>query len=90
MVKLSDTQARLRLFRYGLVVIVMVTFLVSLLAPYAALRFVDTGGLPIPPITDFLGTALLFTVVVAAIAVVAYFAYRYVLTATMGKGEPPK
>jgi len=90
MIKPSDIQARLRLFRYGLVVIVLVTFLVSLLAPYAALRFVDTGGITIPPITDFLGTAVLFTVVVAVIAVFAYFAYRYVLKATMGQGESPE
>lgn len=87
MIKPSDIQARLRLFRYGLVVVVLVTFLVSLLAPYAALRFVDTGGIPVPPITDFLGTAFLFTVIVAVIAVIAYFVYRYVLLNTVKKGE---
>ncbi len=83
MISQSDVQARLRLFRYGLVVIVVVTFLVSLLAPFFALR--GTGDAA-PPITDFLGTALIFTIVVAVIAVIIYFVYQYLLNRTMSGG----
>ena len=79
-----DIEGRLRLFRYGLIVIVIVAFLVSLLAPYVALSFVTTAGISYG-ITDGLGTALLFTVVVAVLAVVAYFGYRMLLTRTANK-----
>jgi hypothetical protein len=78
-----DVEGRLRLFRYGLIVVVVVAFLVSLLAPYVSLSFLNTVGITYN-ITDGLGTALLFTVVVAVIAVIAYFAYRAVLTRSTG------
>ncbi len=74
-----DVEGRLRLFRYGLIVIVIVAFLVSLLAPFVSLSFVNTAGFTYN-LTDGLGTAVLFTVVVAVLSVVAYFAYRAVLT----------
>jgi hypothetical protein len=80
MIDRSDSQARLRLFRYGLIVVVVVTFLISLIAPAVSLNFITNAGLPAPAITDFLGTALIFTIVVAVIAVVAYAAYHYFLT----------
>lgn len=80
MIQQSDAQARLRLFRYGLIVVVIVTFMVSLLAPVASLR---NTGLAVPPITDFLGTAVLFTIVVAVLCVIAYVAYSYFLTKKM-------
>jgi uncharacterized membrane protein len=83
MIQQSDVQARLRLFRYGLIVVVIVTFMVSLLAPVASLR---NTGLDSPPITDFLGTAILFTIVVAVLCVVAYIAYSYFLTKKMPFG----
>ena len=80
MINQSDFQARLRLFRYGLIVVVIVTFLISLLAPAVSLNVVTAAGLPAPAITDFLGTAIMFTIVVAVLAVIAYAAYHYVLT----------
>ena len=80
MIDRSDVQARLRLFRYGLIVVVVVTFLISLLAPAVSLSGVTNAGLPAPAITDFLGNAILFSIVVAIIAVVAYAAYHYILT----------
>ena len=80
MINQSDFQARLRLFRYGLIVVVIVTFLISLLAPAVSLNVVTAAGLPAPSITDFLGNAILFTIVVAVLAVVAYAVYHYVLT----------
>jgi hypothetical protein len=80
MINQSDFQARLRLFRYGLIVVVIVTFLISLLAPAVSLNVLTTAGLPAPAITDFLGTALLFTVIVAVISIVAYAGYHYILT----------
>lgn len=79
MIKQSDIQARLRLFRYGLVVVVVVAFLVSLIAPLAAFRGLPEG-VEAPGIGDFLGTALLITVVVAIVAVVVYMGYHYLLT----------
>lgn len=86
MIKQTDVESRLRLFRYGLIVIVVVTFLVSLLAPYFALRGVGQAGVNPPPLTDFLGTAVVFTIIVAIVAVVAYFAYHYALTKTLPFG----
>jgi putative copper export protein len=83
MISQSDIAARLRLFRYGLVVIVVVTFMVSLLAPMAALQNVPNA----PPITAHLGTALLLTVVVAVLMVIAYFAYQYVLNKTVASSD---
>lgn len=80
MINQSDLQGRLRLFRYGLIVVVIVTFLISLLAPAVSLNVVTAAGLPAPAITDFLGTAILFTVVVAIISVLAYTGYHYLLT----------
>lgn len=82
MINQSDFQARLRLFRYGLIVVVIVTFLISLLAPAVSLNVLTSAGLPAPAITDFLGTALLFTVVVAVISIAAYAGYHYLLTKT--------
>lgn len=91
MIKQTDVEARLRLFRYGMVVIVVVAFLLTLLAPYAYLSGVTNAGVARPPLTDFLGTALLFTLIVAIVAVAAYVAYHYVLTKTLpfggGKGN---
>jgi hypothetical protein len=79
MLSQTDIQGRLRLLRYGLVVMVIVTFLVSLLAPAVSLSFVS--GLPgAPQLTDFLDEAILFTVVVAILAVIVYSVYAYMLT----------
>jgi len=83
MINQSDFPARLRLFRYGLIVVVVVTFLVSLAAPLVSLNGVITSaGLPALGIGDFLGNAILMTVIVAIVAVVAYFGYHYFLTKT--------
>lgn len=81
MISQNDVAARLRLFRYGLIVIVVVTFMISMLAPAAALS--DLGS-DAPPITDFLGNALVITLIVAVMMVVMYFGYAYVLKKTVG------
>ena len=86
MLKQSDIQGRLRLFRYGLVVITVVTFILGILYPWVA--FNGVGGLApseVPPITAYLPNALLMTVVVAVIMVALYFAYAEVLKRTVGK-----
>jgi|FLYN01.1.fsa_nt_gi uncharacterized BrkB/YihY/UPF0761 family membrane protein len=80
MLSQSDIQGRLRLLRYGLIVVVVVSFLISLLAPVVSLRFIADAGLPAPGIGDFLGTAIGFTVVVAIVAVIIYCVYYYLLT----------
>jgi hypothetical protein len=83
MISQSDVQGRLRLLRYGLIVVVIVTFLVALLAPYVAVRpYAEAAGQSVG-ITDFLGTALIYTVVVAVIAVILYFVYQNVLQRTV-------
>jgi hypothetical protein len=95
MISQGDLQGRLRLFRYGLIVLVIVTFLVSLLAPYAIAapyaaeinRLCDAaraaGTSDCSPqtvnITDFIGNAVLYTVVVGVIAVIIYFVYAQVI-----------
>lgn len=95
MIKQTDVQGRLSLLRYGLIVVVVITFLVALLAPYtiaspwatelnAVADALETaGGTDVPRasvnITDFLGQALLYTVIVAVICVVIYFAYARIV-----------
>src|SRR5690349_14070928 len=78
----SDIQGRLRLLRYGLLVVVTITFLVSLLAPMLYLNSARNFGIATPPFTDFLGTAIILTIVVAIIAVGGYAVYHYILTKT--------
>lgn len=73
MISQSDVAGRLRLLRYGLVILVIVTFMVSLLAPFVATRALGTA------ITDFVGNAVLFTVVVAVLSVAVYFGYSSIL-----------
>jgi len=80
MIDRGDIPARLRLFRYGLLVIVIVTFVISLLAPTFALRGLADSGITPPPMTDFLGSALINTVIVAVLMVIAYAVYHYALT----------
>lgn len=83
MINQSDIQGRLRLLRYGLIVLVVVTFLVSLLAPFVAVRpYADAAGQSVQ-ITDFLGNALIYTVIVAVIAVIIYFVYQNILKRTV-------
>ncbi|MCS7070348.1 MAG: hypothetical protein NZM00_02510 [Anaerolinea sp.] len=100
MTKQTDVKGRLSLLRYGLIVVVVITFLVALLAPYtvaapwaAELNTVAdaleaAGGTNVPRasvnITDFLGQALLYTAVVAVICVVIYFVYARI---TSGKAS---
>jgi uncharacterized membrane protein YvlD (DUF360 family) len=86
MISQSDVQGRLRLLRYGLFVLVIVAFFVALLAPYSATAPVaNAAGGSSVQITDFLGNAVLYAVVVAVLAVVVYFAYRMVLDRTINK-----
>jgi riboflavin transporter FmnP len=86
MIKQSDIGARLRLFRYGLVVITVVTFVLGLVYPWVALRGVEgLADSELPSITSYLPFALLATVVVAVAMVVIYFVYAEVLKRTVGK-----
>jgi len=85
-IKNQDTEGRLRLFRYGLIVIVVVTFLVSLLAPYVITSAYATelnkvaDAANVDPVDITIGTffsqALITTLVVAVLMAVAYFVYR--------------
>ncbi len=83
MIAQSDIQGRLRLLRYGLIVLVVVTFLVALIAPYAAVRNVVSAAGGSVAIGDFMGTALLYTLGVAILSVAIYWVYQNVLKRTM-------
>lgn len=89
MIQSSDIEGRLRLFRYGLIVVVVVTFLVSLLAPYVitsayanelnkVATAVNADAISIT-IGTFLGQAIITTIIVAVIMVVVYMVYRQAL-----------
>lgn len=84
MISQSDVSARLRLLRYGLIVLVVTTFLIAILAPTFALRGLGNQA---PPLTDFLGTALLFAGGVAVLSVVVYFVYKMILERTVGDAK---
>jgi predicted ABC-type sugar transport system permease subunit len=81
----SDIDGRLRLFRYGVVVVVVFTFFLVLLAPYAFLRGADVttvDGRTVQvevSITEFLVNAAIATVVALVLGVVLYFVYRWAL-----------
>lgn len=80
MIKQSDIEARLRLLRYGLLVVVVVAFVVSISYPVVALH--DKGQ-----VGDFFGRSILYSAVVGVICVAIYFVYSYILQKTMGKPE---
>lgn len=86
MISRTDIQGRLRLLRYGLIVVVIVAFFVALLVPYAAVAtFLNnnpgvgdiTGAAP--SITDGLVTAVIATIVTAIVAVVIYIVYGNII-----------
>ena len=79
MIKQTDVQARLKLLRYGLLVVVIVTFIVAISYPIISLQDRSQLG-------NFLVRSLLYTAVVAVICAVLYFAYRWLLQRTMGQG----
>ena len=97
MIQNADVAARLRLFRYGLVVIVVVTFLVSLLAPYVVTsayatelnRVADAANADriAITVTTFFGQALITTIVVAIIMAVVYYLYREWLTRSVAQAS---
>ena len=90
MISQSDVQGRLRLLRYGLIVVVVVAFFVGLLAPYAvaapwAAQFNELAAANgVDPVTvgifDYIGTALIATIVTAVLAVVIYLVYSNVIS----------
>ena len=79
MIQQSDIPGRLRLLRYGLIVLVVVSALVAVLVPFVSLRgYANAAGQSVQ-ITDFLGWAALATIGVAALAVITYFGYKMIL-----------
>lgn len=85
MLQQSDIEGRLRLFRYGLVVMVVVVVLLSLVL-FLVIRQGLVSNLTtdladqVPGLEVYLGTLVLVTLIAAVVAVVAYFAYHYILT----------
>ncbi|MDZ4765453.1 MAG: hypothetical protein SGI73_12950 [Chloroflexota bacterium] len=92
MINQSDIQGRLRLLRYGLIVVVVVAFLVALLVPFVVAspwatefnQLARAQGIEerIVSITDSLGTALIVTVITAVVAVVLYLVYSNIISRT--------
>ena len=85
MIKQSDIEGRLRLFRYGLVVITVVTFIVGIAIPWAVFRGI--GGIEQPSIMSYLPLVAMITVGVGVAMVVIYFAYAQLLKRTVGKNQ---
>jgi len=91
MLKQSDVQGRMRLLRYGLIVVVVVTFVATLLAPYAFIsNYKDDTGAKLSDsdnfnanIGDFLVPALIATAVALVLSLVIYFGYGYMLERTI-------
>ena len=77
MLKQTDIEGRLRLLRYGMLVVVVVTFAVALSYPIVMLQ--DKAML-----MDFLPQSILYTVGVAVVCIIVYFVYAYILRRTMG------
>ncbi len=89
MLKQSDVEGRLRLFRYGLLVIVVVAFLVSLVM-FMTFQFAAQGNVDnpdaIPGLGDFLVQIILITAVVAVLGIGVYYGYRYLLLNQLAPG----
>lgn len=85
MLKQSDVQGRLRLFRYGIIVVTITAFLASYFSPIMITApFGEPDSINY---TEALMPALIVTVIAAVIGVVAYFAYAQVLKRTVGEGS---
>lgn len=82
MLKQTDLQGRLRLLRYGLLVVVVVTFVVSITYPVVEVQDRNRIG-------DFLLPSILYTAIVAVLCVGIYFAYDYILHRTMKPKDTP-
>lgn len=81
MLKQSDVEGRLKLFRFGLLVVVLVTFAVGVGTQY--LLGSMAGNIAMGSVMISAGIQ---TAVVAVIMVVVYFAYAAILKNTVGKG----
>lgn len=77
MLKQSDIDGRLKLFRYGLVAVTLISFLVAWIVPWFALQ--SALGGEAPGLMSHIGTALIVTVVVALVSVGAYFGYSAII-----------
>lgn len=81
MIQQSDVQGRLRLFRYGIVVVTITALVTTWFAPVALTAQLGEAGLSIG---EAFMPALIVSVITAIIGVVAYFAYAQVLQRTIG------
>ncbi len=81
MISQSDIQGRLRLLRYGLIVVVIVAFFVALLVPYAAIVTFWSANPGVeeivspPGLLDGIGTAIIATIVTAVVCAAIYIGY---------------
>ena len=88
MIKQSDVQGRLNLFRYGVVVVTVTAFVVSFAAPMVlTASFADVGEGFNLGFGDLLMPVLIITVITAVIGIAAYFAYAQLLKRTIGEAS---
>ena len=71
----DDIQGRLRLLRYGLVVIIVTTMITTSIAPFMVVRAVGANI----NVTDVVIVSGIITGAVAILMVVTYVAYAYAL-----------
>ncbi|MFZ4815374.1 MAG: hypothetical protein ACOYL5_12625 [Phototrophicaceae bacterium] len=74
----ETVKARLALFRYGLVVIVVIAFSVALIVPFYVQSL--AGATDLSGLVQFLPIALIAAAIVAVIMVAAYFGYAAIIS----------
>jgi len=84
MIKQSDIEGRLNLFRYGVIVVTITAFVVSIAAPMALTSDFGEAGLGIG---ELMMPSIIITAITAVIGVVAYFAYAQLLKRFVGGGD---
>lgn len=84
MIKQSNVQGRLNLFRYGVVVVIVTAFVASLAAPIVLTA--DLGEFSLG-FGDVLMPSLIITGITAVIGIVSYMAYAQLLKRTVGSGD---
>ncbi|PJF40029.1 MAG: hypothetical protein D6737_19080 [Chloroflexi bacterium] len=75
----GEVDARLRIVRYGVIVVVVITFVTVLVAPFAFTREYFEGTDLEVSVTDFLTEAILAAIIALVIGIVVYVAYHYAL-----------
>lgn len=84
MIKQSDIEGRLNLFRYGVVVVTVTAFIISFVAPMVITA--ELGDISLG-FGELIVPALIITVIAGVIGIVSYFAYAMILRRNAGNSE---